>query len=55
MDFNWKVIIMGRTLYDFFDEEYAGYGNNPDKYQDVTDAAIEDSMDMVFGDDRSDD
>ena len=46
---------MERTLYDLSDEEYEDYEKNPDDYQDVTDATIEDSMDMMFGDEYPDD
>ena len=46
---------MERTLYDLSDEEYEDYEKNPDDYQDVTDATIEDSMDMMFGDEDPDD
>lgn len=46
---------MERTLYDLSDEEYEDYEKNLDDYQDVTDATIEDSMDMMFGDEYPDD
>ena len=37
-----------RTIYDLSDEEYEDYTNHPEKYEDITDNTLEDTLDMMF-------